>query len=78
MPAPPPDWAVKVGPETLAVAILSLMMATEALLVVKPISSTVSASKIMFCATVMVAEVVGMPAGSPEMCSRIITGMQVR
>src|SRR5579859_3687671 len=77
MPAPPPDTAVKVVPETVAEAGLSLMIDTEAPLVVKPISSMLSACRVMVCPMVMVAEVVGIPAGSPEMCSRIRMGMQV-
>ena len=78
MPAPPAELAVKVVPATLAEAGLSLRIMTEAPLVVNPISSSLSTCKVMFCPMFMVAEVVGIPAGSPETCSRIRTGMQVR
>src|SRR5215469_4734541 len=47
------------------------------LLVVMPFSSTMSDSRVSVWFCVMLAEVVGEPAGSPCKCSRITTGMQV-
>src|SRR5579864_2075435 len=76
-PAPPKELAVKVRLLTLATATASLAMMVGTLLAVTPFSSTMSDSRVSVWFCVMLADVVGEPAGSPCKCSLMATGMQV-
>src|SRR5215469_17081 len=77
-PAPPADCAVTVAPATEATSTLLVTIEIAgALLTVKLFSSTMSAWTVLVSFTFMVADSVGMPAGSPVTCRTILTGKQL-
>src|SRR3954471_19628389 len=77
IPAPPGTLAVRVFPFTEATRALLLARTIGAAAATTPCSSITSTCRVLVSAAFMAAEVVKLPAGSPAMCSTILTGMQV-